>query len=117
MPPNLSNVCSSGRDEGHILRAISSSAPSTDGGSCRIDRRPRRRGWIYASWIEQLILCRHAMSDFNVRGVLNADPSVQGGLSDRGREQAKELGSNSPPRNSMPGDVRTAPMRRSRGRG
>jgi broad specificity phosphatase PhoE len=47
---------------------------------------------FYAHTIDQLIICRHAESFFNVRGVLNADPSVPGGLSDRGRRQARELG-------------------------
>ncbi|MBA3691056.1 MAG: histidine phosphatase family protein [Actinobacteria bacterium] len=42
--------------------------------------------------MERLILVRHAESVFNVRGVLNADPSVPGGLTQRGREQARRLG-------------------------
>jgi len=42
--------------------------------------------------VERLILARHAESVFNVRGVLNGDPSVPGGLTERGREQARRLG-------------------------
>jgi broad specificity phosphatase PhoE len=42
--------------------------------------------------METLILARHAESVFNVRGVLNGDPSVPGSLTARGREQARELG-------------------------
>jgi broad specificity phosphatase PhoE len=42
--------------------------------------------------VERLIVCRHAESVFNVDGVINGDPSVPGGLSARGRRQAKELG-------------------------
>lgn len=42
--------------------------------------------------MERLILARHAQSVFNVRGVLNGDPSVPGGLTDEGREQARGLG-------------------------
>jgi broad specificity phosphatase PhoE len=46
----------------------------------------------YPSHIERLILCRHAESVFNVQGVLNGDPSVPGGLTPRGEEQARRLG-------------------------
>ena len=42
--------------------------------------------------MERLILARHAESVFNVRGVLNGDPSVPGGLTARGRAQARRLG-------------------------
>lgn len=42
--------------------------------------------------MERLTVCRHAESVFNVDGVINGDPSVPGGLSERGRKQAKELG-------------------------
>ena len=37
-------------------------------------------------------MARHAESVFNVRGVLNGDPAVPGGLTDNGREQARWLG-------------------------
>jgi broad specificity phosphatase PhoE len=39
-----------------------------------------------------LIVCRHAESVFNAQGVLNGDPSVPGGLTVRGEEQARALG-------------------------
>ena len=42
--------------------------------------------------MERLILVRHAESVFNERGILNGDPSVPGGLTGRGREQARRLG-------------------------
>jgi broad specificity phosphatase PhoE len=42
--------------------------------------------------MERVILARHAESVFNVRGVLNGDPSIPGGLTERGREQARRLG-------------------------
>ena len=42
--------------------------------------------------MDRLILARHAESVFNVRGVLNGDPSVPGGLTDEGRDQARRLG-------------------------
>ena len=42
--------------------------------------------------MERLILARHAQSVFNVRGVLNGDPSIPGGLTEEGREQARRLG-------------------------
>lgn len=42
--------------------------------------------------MERLILARHAESVFNVRGVLNGDPSIPGGLTDEGRAQARRLG-------------------------
>ena len=37
-------------------------------------------------------MARHAESVFNVRGVLNGDPSVPGALTERGRDQARRLG-------------------------
>ena len=42
--------------------------------------------------MERLILARHAQSVFNVRGVLNGDPSIPGGLTEEGRAQARRLG-------------------------
>lgn len=42
--------------------------------------------------MDRLILARHAESVFNVRGVLNGDPSIPGGLSGEGRVQAALLG-------------------------
>jgi probable phosphoglycerate mutase len=42
--------------------------------------------------VERLIVCRHAESVFNAQGVLNGDPSVPGGLTVRGEEQARALG-------------------------
>jgi broad specificity phosphatase PhoE len=42
--------------------------------------------------VDRLLLCRHAESVFNVQGVLNGDPSVPGGLTARGEEQARRLG-------------------------
>jgi broad specificity phosphatase PhoE len=42
--------------------------------------------------LERIILARHAESVFNVRGVLNGDPSIPGGLTDEGRAQARRLG-------------------------
>ena len=42
--------------------------------------------------MERLIVCRHAESNFNEQGVLNGDPSVPGGLTARGQEQARRLG-------------------------
>ncbi len=45
--------------------------------------------------MDRLILARHAESVFNVRGVLNGDPSIPGGLTDNGREQARLLGERS----------------------
>jgi broad specificity phosphatase PhoE len=42
--------------------------------------------------MERVILARHAESVFNVRGVLNGDPSMPGGLTDLGRAQARRLG-------------------------
>jgi broad specificity phosphatase PhoE len=54
-------------------------------------RGPLREIRIVAP-VQRLILVRHAESVFNVRGVLNGDPSVPGGLTRRGREQARRLG-------------------------
>ena len=42
--------------------------------------------------MERVILTRHAESVFNVRGVLNGDPSIPGGLTEEGRAQARRLG-------------------------
>jgi broad specificity phosphatase PhoE len=42
--------------------------------------------------MERVILARHAQSVFNVRGVLNGDPSIPGGLTEEGRMQARRLG-------------------------
>ena len=43
--------------------------------------------------MDRLILARHAESEFSVRGAMNGDPSVAGGgLTERGREQARALG-------------------------
>jgi broad specificity phosphatase PhoE len=42
--------------------------------------------------VDRLLLCRHAESVFNAQGVLNGDPSVPGGLTVRGEEQARRLG-------------------------
>ena len=47
-------------------------------------RRPRL--------MERVILTRHAESVFNVRGVLNGDPSIPGGLTEEGRAQGRRLG-------------------------
>jgi 2,3-bisphosphoglycerate-dependent phosphoglycerate mutase len=38
------------------------------------------------------ILARHGESEFSVRGLLNGDPAVPGGLTPEGREQARVLG-------------------------
>jgi broad specificity phosphatase PhoE len=43
--------------------------------------------------MKRLILARHAESVFNVRRVLNGDPSIAGGLTQRGRAQARRLAS------------------------
>jgi probable phosphoglycerate mutase len=43
--------------------------------------------------VERLILARHAESEFSARGSVNGDPVVEGGgLTERGREQARALG-------------------------
>jgi broad specificity phosphatase PhoE len=39
--------------------------------------------------VETLILMRHAESVFNDRGVLNGNPNVPGGLTERGADQAR----------------------------
>ena len=41
--------------------------------------------------MERALLARHAESEFSVRGLTNGDPSVECGLTDRGREQARHL--------------------------
>ena len=38
--------------------------------------------------MDTLIVMRHAESEFNERGILNGDPTIPGGLTQRGREQA-----------------------------
>jgi broad specificity phosphatase PhoE len=40
--------------------------------------------------VKTLLVMRHAESVFNERGVLNGDPAIPGGLTARGREQARE---------------------------
>jgi broad specificity phosphatase PhoE len=42
--------------------------------------------------MEQLILARHGESEYSLRGLLNGDPSVEVGLTERGEEQARALG-------------------------
>jgi broad specificity phosphatase PhoE len=42
--------------------------------------------------VENLIVCRHAESEFNLRGVINGDPTIAGPLSERGEEEARSLG-------------------------
>ena len=42
--------------------------------------------------MEELILCRHAESEYSVRGLLNGDPRVAVSLTEEGREQARRLG-------------------------
>jgi broad specificity phosphatase PhoE len=43
--------------------------------------------------VERLIVARHAESEFSARGAVNGDPLVDGGgLTARGREQARALG-------------------------
>jgi broad specificity phosphatase PhoE len=54
--------------------------------------RSRNTERAYALPIERLILCRHAESVFNAQGVLNGNPSVPGGLTPRGEDQARRLG-------------------------
>lgn len=41
--------------------------------------------------MERLTALRHAESVFNARGVVNGDPRVPGGLTERGREQARRV--------------------------
>ena len=38
------------------------------------------------------LLARHGQSELNVRGVVNGDPALDRGLSERGREEARKLG-------------------------
>jgi broad specificity phosphatase PhoE len=47
--------------------------------------------------VRELVLARHAESDWNVLERLNGDPSVEVRLTDAGREQARELGRNAGP--------------------
>jgi probable phosphoglycerate mutase len=42
--------------------------------------------------MEELILCRHAESEYSARGLLNGDPCVSVSLTEEGREQARRLG-------------------------
>jgi broad specificity phosphatase PhoE len=41
--------------------------------------------------VERVLLTRHAESEFSVRGVTNGDPRVEGGLTERGRAEARRL--------------------------
>jgi broad specificity phosphatase PhoE len=42
--------------------------------------------------VERLILARHAETDWNVRQLVNGDPAVAVVLTERGRDEAQELG-------------------------
>jgi probable phosphoglycerate mutase len=42
--------------------------------------------------MEQVILARHGESVFSADGILNGDPSIPGGLTEAGLEQARSLG-------------------------
>jgi broad specificity phosphatase PhoE len=42
--------------------------------------------------VERALLTRHAESEFSVLGLTNGDPSVERGLTEQGREQARHLG-------------------------
>jgi broad specificity phosphatase PhoE len=42
--------------------------------------------------VETALLARHAESEFSARERANGDPAVAGGLTERGREQARRLG-------------------------
>lgn len=42
--------------------------------------------------MDRVFLARHAESEFSLRGLTNGDPSVECGLTERGREQARQLG-------------------------
>jgi 2,3-bisphosphoglycerate-dependent phosphoglycerate mutase len=42
--------------------------------------------------MEELILARHGESDYSARGLLNGDPSMAVGLTERGEEEARRLG-------------------------
>src|SRR6266566_5162060 len=44
------------------------------------------------SLVNEVLLTRHAESEFSVRGVTNGDPAVEVGLTETGREQARHLG-------------------------
>jgi broad specificity phosphatase PhoE len=41
--------------------------------------------------LREVILARHAESEFSVRGLVNGDPARPGALTERGREQARRL--------------------------
>jgi broad specificity phosphatase PhoE len=43
--------------------------------------------------VRRALLARHGESEFSVRGALNGDVAVRGGLTPAGREQARRLGS------------------------
>jgi broad specificity phosphatase PhoE len=42
--------------------------------------------------VQRVVLARHAESVFNARGLVNGDPSIPGGLTPTGVEQARALG-------------------------
>jgi broad specificity phosphatase PhoE len=42
--------------------------------------------------MERLILARHGESEYSLRGLVNGDPSVGVGLTERGEEEARRLG-------------------------
>ena len=42
--------------------------------------------------MKQLILARHAESEYSVRGLLNGEPAAGVGLTERGQEEARQLG-------------------------
>jgi broad specificity phosphatase PhoE len=42
--------------------------------------------------MDRLVLVRHAESEYSARGLLSGDPRIAVGLTDTGREQARELG-------------------------
>jgi broad specificity phosphatase PhoE len=46
--------------------------------------------------VDRLILARHAETEWNARGLLNGDPSVDVHLSERGREEAHRLAAELP---------------------
>jgi len=42
--------------------------------------------------VRVFLLARHGQSELNVRGVVNGDPALDRGLSERGREEGRKLG-------------------------
>jgi broad specificity phosphatase PhoE len=42
--------------------------------------------------VDRILLARHGESEFSVQGLTNGDPSVECGLTERGRAQARRLG-------------------------